>query len=120
VGLIAALELFIQGDEEAEMRHWRDQSQRVVEALSRIPGVRATVEQNDYSHLIPQAVVSFDDSWKGPKGQEVVGMLQKGDPPIYLSPVTFGDELAVEPFSLNNDEVDLVARRLREVLTAPA
>jgi len=116
VGLLTALELFVQGDEAAEMRRWREQMQRVVDTLSDIEGARAAVEQDDLDHPIPHAVIRFEAWWKGPKGPQAMRMLEQGDPPIYLSPVTWGDELVVDPFSLDDDEVETVARRLREVL----
>jgi L-seryl-tRNA(Ser) seleniumtransferase len=117
VGLLTALELFVQGDEETEMRRYHEQMQRVVDALSNIPGLRATVEQDEYDHLVPHAVIGFEESWEGLRGQEAMKILEQGDPPIYLYPVTWADELIVDPFNLSDEEVDLIARRLRDVLT---
>jgi L-seryl-tRNA(Ser) seleniumtransferase len=116
IGLLTALEMFVKGDEEAEMTQWRVQMQRMADTLSDIKGIRATVELDDYDHWIPHAVIQFDNSWKGPRGQQVMQMLAEGDPPIYLYPVTWGDEVIVDPFNLSDEEVELVARRLREVL----
>ena len=116
VGLLTALELFVQRDEEAEMHRCHEQMLRVVDALSGFPGLRATVEQDEYDHLVPHAVIGFEESWEGLRGQEAMKVLEQGDPPVYLYPVTWADELIVDPFNLSDEEVDLIARRLREVL----
>ena len=42
--------------------------------------------------------------------------MERGDPPIYLNMLGDSDELAVHPMSLQDDEVEIVARRLREEL----
>jgi hypothetical protein len=39
-----------------------------------------------------------------------------GDPPIYLSNINNPDELAVDPLNLDDEELDIVIRRLHEVL----
>jgi hypothetical protein len=39
-----------------------------------------------------------------------------GDPPIYLSNINNPDELAVDPLNLDDEELEIVIRRLHEVL----
>src|SRR5260370_13535829 len=46
VGLVTALELFLAEDEKAETERYREVSQRIVDALQGIPGLRAVVEQD--------------------------------------------------------------------------
>ena len=116
VGVLTALELFVKEDEEAEMRRYGSMAQRVVDALVEVPGLRISVEYDDFDYLIPHAVMRFGKDWRGPSRNQVAEALVKGDPPIYLHQLGDSDELAVSPFSLQDDELEIVARRLREEL----
>ncbi|MDP3062741.1 MAG: aminotransferase class V-fold PLP-dependent enzyme [Chloroflexota bacterium] len=117
VGLVTALEHYDAHDEEPDMRRWRAQMQQMVDALVEIPGIRPVVEHDRHNHLIPHAVVYFDGSWRGPSTPELLARLRQGDPPIYMSAGGFAGELVVDPFSLQEGEVEIVARRLYQVLT---
>lgn len=117
VGLVAALELFERTDHAAQWEAWRKQSQVIVRALQSVPGLRVCLEDRDPNRQGPQAVVYFEPSWSGPSGEEVRAALQKGDPPIYIGRGGYRDELWVTPVTLQPGEEQVVARRLKEVLS---
>lgn len=117
VGVLTALEIFLERDEEADMSRWRHEMQQVVDAFIEMPGLRPVVEHDENNYLIPQAVIYFEQSWNGPRGPEIAKALLEGDPPISLSPVTRGDEICVDPFSLQPGELEVVIRRLSEELS---
>ena len=98
------------------MRRYGRMSQQVVDALVEIPGLRVTLEYDDFDYLVPQAVIRFGRGWRGPSRSQVAEAMERGDPPIYLNMLGDSDELAVHPMSLQDDEVEIVARRLREEL----
>jgi seryl-tRNA(Sec) selenium transferase len=116
VGLIKSLEIFVNEDEEAEMERYRRMCGRVVDALIEIPGLKVTVEHDDYDYLIPHAVMKFTKDRKGAGRNEVRDALAAGDPPIYMHDIHNPDELAVDPFNIDDDELEIVIRRLREEL----
>ena len=116
VGLLIALELFLKEDEEAEMRRYNRMAQQLVDALVEIPGLRVTLEYDDFDYLVPQAVIRFGRGWRGLSRNQVADAMERGDPPIYLNLLGESDELAVHPMSLQDDEVEIVSRRLREEL----
>ena len=118
VGLVTALELFLERDHEAEARSLRAKSQVIVSALEGIPGVVAGIEHGGPNRHSPHAVINFEPSWKGMSAKEVKERLTWGDPPIYI--VRGGyltDELYIEPVGLLDGDEEEVARRLRELLT---
>ena len=80
VGLVTALELFLAEDEKAETERYREVSQRIVDALQGIPGLRAVVEQDQVNRVLPCAVMYFEPSWTGPSGRAVQLALAAGDP----------------------------------------
>ena len=118
VGLVTALQLFVEEDEEREMRRYRDLVQPVVDALVEVPGLEIALKHDSYDYLIPTAVMRFSEDWRGPSRNQVAEALEKGDPPIYLHQLGDPDELAVDPQNLTEDEVLTVVRRLREELLA--
>ena len=120
VGLVTALELFLAEDEKAEMEHYREVSQRIVDALDGILGLRVVVEQDPVNRVLPNAVIYFEPSWTGPSGRAVQLALAAGDPHIYVQqgPHQGGyfDEIAIDPINLQPGDEAIIARRLVEEL----
>ena len=119
VGLITALERFVEEDEEQEMADYRRKAQHVVDALAEVPGLEISLEHDDFDYLIPTAVMRFVRDWQGPSRDQIAQAMEKGTPPIYLHKMGEPDELAVDPLNLLDDEVEIVIRRLREELLRP-
>ena len=117
IGLITALAMFVDEDEDSEMAYYRRLAQQVVDSLAEIPGLRITLEHDSVDYLIPTAVLRLGGSWPGPSAREVASALRQGDPPIYLQQLGPPDELMVDPLNLTEAETDVVIRRLRETLT---
>ena len=116
VGLLRAIQIFVDEDEDAEMARYRGMTQQVVDALSEVPGLRVSLEHDEFNYLIPHAVMRFTREWQGPGRNEVYAAMVAGDPPIYLHDIFDPDELAVDPFNLDEDELEIVIHRLSEVL----
>ena len=118
MGLIAALDAFLKGDEEQEMATYRRRCEDLIDHLDEVPGVTATVEQDGFVYLIPEAVVRFDSSWTGRSAAEIVQALAEGDPPIYAKALQPQEGLVFNPFNPTDEEIQIVGRRLREELLA--
>ena len=116
VGLVLALQLFVDEDEEAETRLYTEMCQQVVDALIESPGLDVTVERDEWNYLTPHTVLKFTRDWRGPSRDEVFDAMVSGDPPVYLHNIHDPDELAVDPFNLDERELEVVIRRLREAL----
>jgi L-seryl-tRNA(Ser) seleniumtransferase len=116
IGLITALEIFVEEDEEAENRRYNRMCQKVVDALAEVPGLEVTVKFDDYDYLIPHAVVHFQRDWRGRSPDEVAAALEAGDPPIHLNALGPPEDLAVDPLNLEEDELEVLIRRFREEL----
>ena len=119
VGLLTALELFMQEDEEEEVRRYGQMAQQVVDALAEVPGVEVSLEHDDYDYLMPHAVLHFTKERRGPSRNQVAARLEEGDPPIYLSQLGNPDELALDPKNLTEEELETVTRRLLKELLKP-
>ena len=116
VGLLRAIQLFMNEDEAAEMARYRRMAQQAVDALAEAPGLRVTLEHDEHNYLIPHAVMRFTKEWRGPSRNAVYQAMIDGDPPVYLHDIFDPDELAVDPFNLDDEELGIVIRRLGEEL----
>jgi L-seryl-tRNA(Ser) seleniumtransferase len=117
VGLITALDLYVQRDHEADMRRWFRECQVIVDAIVDIPGVTASIEQDDWVRPVPEVSVVFTDGWHGSLATGVASTLASGSPPIMIEASRRdGEDLFVNPHGLLSDEAELVADRLRAAL----
>ena len=116
VGLVEALRIFTNEDEDAETRRFTDMCRQVVDALIETPGLELSVKHDEWDYLTPHAVIRFTRDWRGPSRDEINDSIAHGDPPIYMHNIFNPDELAVDPFNLDERELEIVIRRLREVL----
>jgi len=118
VGLTTALKLFVDEDEDAENRRFNQMCRQVVDALIEVPGLKVSVEHDEWNYLLPHAEITFTPDWMGPSRDDVLANMAKGDPPVFLHSLGNPDELAVDPFNLDDRELDTAIRRLREELLA--
>ena len=116
IGLLTALEIFVEEDEEAENRRYNAMCQRVVDALTEVPGLEVSVTFDGVDYLTPNAVVRFGQAWRGPSADQVAGALEQGDPPVHVSQLGGPGELAVDPLNLLEDELEVLIRRMSEEL----
>ena len=121
-GLITALQIFVDTDFETVNANWRAQCAHVVEELKDIPGIMVELEEArpdllESSSNFAKAVVHFDQGWNGPSVEQIDQMLEDGDPGVRIGKSDVGDALAVYPVNLQSGEEEILAARLREVLT---
>ena len=120
-GIVTALELFVDTDQDAQRADWHQKAQVVVSGLQGISGVRAILVearpelQDSYSGHA-RAIVSWDTAAIGLTDDDVIARLKEGDPPIYLG--TAGPEggIAVVPVNLREGEAEIIVDRLRGIL----
>ena len=121
-GLITALEIFVDTDFEAVNANWRAKCVHVVDELKEIPGLRVELEEARPDHLeggsnFAKAVIHFDQDWNAPNIEDITQMLFDGDPGVRVGLSDIGDALAVYPVALQPGEEEILAARLKEVLT---
>jgi D-glucosaminate-6-phosphate ammonia-lyase len=115
-GLVASVEAFLTTDEEAETAMYRRQLQLVVDQIAEIPGIEARIEHNPPDHYIPHAIVYFQPGWRGPDRLEIQRRLLGGEPRVYIQVIGKNGEFYIDPLNIQEGEIDIVARRVREVL----
>ena len=116
IGLVSALQIFVEEDEDAENERYRQMCQQTVDAFIEMPGLEVSLEHDPYNFLIPHAVVRLTDEWNGRSRDEIWNSLTEGDPAIYMHNIGDPDALVLDPFNLNDEELGIVNQRLHEEL----
>lgn len=122
VGLLVALERYVQRDHEADYACWRTQVQQVVDAVNalELPGIRASVAIDEDAELCPRAVIAIQRKRFGASADEVRTRIESGEPRIIIgfNPMPKqANELVINPHMLQDGEVELVIRRVVQVLS---
>ena len=116
IGLISSLKIFLNEDEDAETKQFNEVCQRIVDTLIEAPGLRVTVEHDEYNYLTPLTLIKFTKDWNGPSRDHVIEALASGEPRIQVHSLGDPDEFAVDPFNLNEQDIETVISRLHEEL----
>jgi D-glucosaminate-6-phosphate ammonia-lyase len=124
VGLLVAVEMALQKDEDKQRQEWTAMLNRVADRLKKVPGVRTEFIPNlDYSHS-PRLSVQWDEAARNLTLDRMVQQLREGTPSIEASDMTkfrpAWKGLGIFPYNLERGEELIVANRVAEILTASA
>jgi uncharacterized pyridoxal phosphate-dependent enzyme len=112
VGLVTALELFLEEDWTIEWNKHVEEAREIVGALDGLEGVSAVIDEDSSVWTTPTILISLEKEKTGLTADELANRLRTGDPPILTR--AFQGKLLVDPHNLRGDEASIVARRLRE------
>ena len=119
VGLVTALKIYLELDEELLFKEWERKSNWMAERLNEIPSIRSgvivekTVEDDEA--MWPLVFVDVEPKTSGVTGKGLADLLREGDPSVESS--TRGNRLLINPeFLLESDEV-VITDRIKEILT---
>ena len=113
MGLLAAVEQWVERNHKAEWKAWEGYLQTVTDAIAPLPSIQLAVRQPGRSNVAPVLHINWDLSAIGISPNEVSRQLADGEPRIEMSG---GDGLSIMPYMMEPGEDALVAARLREIL----
>ncbi len=137
MGLLAAVEMWVERDHEAERRTWAGWVDEIAASVGRVPGVEARVMRFEgimqREPLIgikwdskPRLQISWDSKKLGITGDEVYKRLYSEEPRIVLRSAS-GDgrgsgesSVTVVPMYMQRGDANIVARRLYALLSDAA
>src|SRR5262249_61475417 len=82
IGLVTALEVFLQEDHDAEWVRHLDEARRILGATAGIPGVRGRVEEDRSVYTAPTLLFAIDPKVTGYTPEAIMHALPRGEPPI--------------------------------------
>jgi L-seryl-tRNA(Ser) seleniumtransferase len=121
IGLLAAVEAFVNRDHEADAQQWSDTVNAWLTTWSTAApaGVQVTREETLGEGVpIPRVVLGLSDQAEWSQ-DELIERLRAGDPPIEV--VRNGTNgIALTPYLLQDGEADIVSTRVRDMLASLA
>jgi len=114
VGLIRALELFVEEDHEARKAEWRRRAERIAEDLAEVPALSTSVTAAEKTDVAPTVPVTVDEDEAPVTTAELVRGLREETPRIFVG----ADELdearfTINPMCLPDERVEHVIERIR-------
>lgn len=116
VGLVTALDLFLETDEQTLLAGWTRKSEYLQSKLKGIPGLRVVIEGPDANRQGPQPVIYFERGYQGPKPAEIRKRLLEKDPPIYVGGGGYRDEINLVMVNVQDGEEVVIVDRLLEII----
>src|SRR5665647_133369 len=117
--MYAALKSYIERDHKKEWQDWLDRITRITSRLKSIPSVKGeTYIDPGPANAFPSLHVTWDQEQVKMTPKDVLTALKNGTPSIVANIVDKGDDkvLSIGVVLLKPEQVEIVARRLKEVL----
>ncbi|MGM0506700.1 MAG: aminotransferase class V-fold PLP-dependent enzyme, partial [Bacteroidota bacterium] len=114
IGLMVALEVYLNKDHDSERRHWERWANQLSETLETLPGVSTEIYLPPVANHVPHVRITWDESVVRMQPSDVVQHLRSGHPSIE----TLGgqEDIILNMFMVQPHEVEILGRRTREVL----
>jgi L-seryl-tRNA(Ser) seleniumtransferase len=113
LGMLVALELYLEKDHQKERREFDKRAEAIRAAATAVAGVTAEVFVPEVANHVPHIRVTWDRS-RGLTPNAVVNAMRDGEPSIAIR--SEGDSLVIGVWMMRSGEDKVVARRLRQEL----
>ena len=117
LGMMVALELYLQKDHEKEWKYWESQNAFIQKSIAGIPGISTEIFVPDIANHIPSLRVNFDRSLTKHSPKEIKEALKMGKPSIEVAQAS-EKSLNLTVWMLNKGEEKIVGKQLAKVLRA--
>jgi L-seryl-tRNA(Ser) seleniumtransferase len=124
MGMLAAVEMWVRRDHDAEFRAWEAWLAEISRSVERVPSVSTEVRQpRGLSNRSPSLTIRWDGAKVGITGEQLYQALYNGDPRIVLGGSSRGDNgqesVSITPWQMKPESVPIVAREMHRVLSQP-
>ncbi len=117
VGMLAALELYLDQDHKAVWADWEGRCDRIAAAVADVEGVSTETFVPEIANAAPHLRISWDAGARGLTPAQASDAMRDGEPSIEVRPGA-KEALEIAVWMLNPGEDEVVGARVREVLTA--
>lgn len=116
VGLVRALERFVEEDHEALQADWRARATSVADALADVDGLTTAVEPGGKT-AAPVAVVTVEAAAAGVDAVSFARQLRRDDPRVFVGSDRLDEGMfTVDPTCLTDEEAAYVVERVRSAI----
>jgi L-seryl-tRNA(Ser) seleniumtransferase len=117
VGMLVALELFLNRDHDAVWKEWEARCGRIAQALAEFKDVRTEVNVPEVANHVPHLHISWDFEKRKLTPTQMAEKLREGEPSIEVNPGS-RRQLVVGVWMMEPKEDVVVAQRIRQILAA--
>ena len=115
VGMLVALELFVNRDHDATWKAWERSCNRIAGYVKRVKGIKTEIKVPELSNMVPHLHLTWDYDATGLKPPDVARALREGSPSIEVKPGS-KEELVLGVWMMQPGDDRVVGQRLRQVL----
>jgi uncharacterized pyridoxal phosphate-dependent enzyme len=115
VGMVKALELYLNEDHEALWKEWQDQLEYISRQITRVDGVSTSFFVPDIANHVPHMSITWDSSRIALTTKEVSKLLADSTPSIIMGGGEGRPGLAMNSFMLQPGENKIVAEQLTRI-----
>ena len=115
VGMVKALELFLNEDHEALWKEWQDQLEYISRQITSVAGVKTSFFVPDIANHVPHMAITWNESSVALTPKDVSQLLRDSTPSIVMSPGEDRPGLAMNSFMLQPGENKIVADQLTRI-----
>lgn len=112
VGLLTALDLFVEEDHVGTRGKWSERVERIAAALDEVDALSTTIDDSKKS-VTPTVVVDVDESLAPVTTAELLLALKREEPRVFVGADDLADQrFTVNPMCLTDDEAEYVIDRI--------
>jgi uncharacterized pyridoxal phosphate-dependent enzyme len=115
VGMVKALELYLNEDHEALWKEWQERLDTISREITSVPGVSTSFFVPDVANHVPHMAITWDAARIALTPAAVSQILKDSTPSIAMSPGEERPGLAMNSFMLQPGENKIVAERLTRI-----
>ncbi len=115
VGMMVALEMFVNRDHDATWKDWEARCNRIAGYVKGVKGVKTEIKVPELANMVPHLHITWDTEATGLKPPDAVKALREGSPSIEIRPGS-KDELVVAVWMMQPGDDRVVGQRLEQVL----
>jgi L-seryl-tRNA(Ser) seleniumtransferase len=116
IGMLVALELYVQRDHAEERREWNRRAARIAEAATKVKSVQFEVQVPEIANHVPHLWLRWDPAVVRISPLDVKKRLQEGEPSIEANPSTSKEALVIGVWMMQPGDAEIVARRIQQIL----
>jgi uncharacterized pyridoxal phosphate-dependent enzyme len=118
VGMVKALELYLQEDHEALNKEWQQRLEYISAQLTKVPTVTTSIPKLEIANHVPHLQIKWDDKRIPITPREAGKALRDGKPSIALATGEHGEVLSMNSFMLQPGEEKIIAAELVKLFKA--
>lgn len=113
VGVIVALEAFLEEDHDARHEEWTERAERIVAGLEDASALDVSIMAAEKTAVVPEVVVSVDEDELGRTTADLVLALRREDPRVFVGTDHLENaQFTVNPMCLTGKEAEYLVERV--------